>query len=123
MTVKTGHKISILVLVALLVVIAAYLIACFAIPSSARDPYTARATVLLGAITLLLAFVAAFQDFIRGWFLKPELSLEMEMDAPYCTKIPSLLPSISKRGGYEERDVYYFRFRVKNSGNIDAKNG
>jgi|GEM_PF-2097993 len=120
---KVLSKTAILLLAFLAILAISYWLARTYLPIySCPDQATAMATIFLGAATIFLAFVAALQDFIRGWLLKPELSVCIEMDAPDCTKISSLLPSITKDKTSKSKDVYYFRFRVINSGNTDANN-
>jgi hypothetical protein len=81
---------------------------------------TAYATIGLAITTLLLALVAAFQDKIRSWLLRPALNVSFKMSPPDCikTKIAVMSPSF----GDKEADCYYFRLRVSNRGNHPATN-
>ncbi|MBE3139809.1 MAG: hypothetical protein IMZ53_04400, partial [Thermoplasmata archaeon] len=81
---------------------------------------TAYATICLAIVTFLLALVAAFQDRIRGWIMRPRLQVSAKMSPPDChkTKIATGQPGF----GLMEADCYYFRLRVSNQGNYPATN-
>lgn len=66
--------------------------------------------------TLLLAFVAIFQDWIRARVWHPELHVCMDFTPPYCHK--AILRGRQVR---IEADCYYFRLRVSNSGHHRAE--
>lgn len=68
--------------------------------------------------TLLLAVVAALQDKIRTWVMRPKLELIVRNAPPECQKTSWAF----ERGA--QRDVapcYYFRTSVLNSGNTEAR--
>jgi hypothetical protein len=80
---------------------------------------TAYATIGLAIATLLLAIVAAFQDRIRGWIMRPRLQLSVKMSPPECNKT-----KITTEYGYDPDgiDCYYLRIRISNKGNHPATN-
>lgn len=65
----------------------------------------------VAAGTLVLAFVAVFQEWIKSWFFKPTLNLRIRATRPYAEKT-------SFNGN---SDVYYFRVQVTNSGRKAAE--
>jgi hypothetical protein len=78
--------------------------------------------------TLVLAFVAVFQDKIRYWLTRPKLKLEIQSSPPDCMRtafrqnVANYDPNTGQR--YErqiEIPCYYFRLRVTNEGNCEAR--
>ncbi|MBN1762979.1 MAG: hypothetical protein JW878_07905 [Methanomicrobia archaeon] len=65
--------------------------------------------------TLLLAFIAVFQDKIRAYFLSPHLDCKIELNPPDCHRTVM-------QGGNDPFYSYYFLFQIWNTGNITAKN-
>lgn len=61
---------------------------------------------------LLLGVVGIFQDKIRNWFFKPNISVDIKLEPPDCHKTHK-----TDKQGYKLCDCYYFRFKVLNSGN------
>ena len=61
--------------------------------------------------TLVLAFVAVFQEWLRRLVIRPVLQLDAKVARPDCHKTKWNV-------GY---DVYYFRLRVENRGNDAAR--
>jgi hypothetical protein len=61
--------------------------------------------------TLILAFVAVFQQWIQSWFFKPMLGLEVRLARPDAEKTQSNLNTV----------VYYFRLAVTNTGRKAAE--
>jgi hypothetical protein len=60
--------------------------------------------------TIILAFVAVFQEWLRRLVIRPVLKLDARVARPDCHKTKLSV-------GY---DVYYFRLRVENTGNDAA---
>lgn len=80
-------------------------------------------TMVLTFATIALAFVAAFQDVIRGKFKSPKLDVIMEVKAPHCRKTPVQALRKNESSTYiESWSHYYFRFKIKNNGRSSAKN-
>ncbi len=71
---------------------------------------------LIAIGTISLAVIAAFQDKIRGWIMRPKLDIVLDARPPDCHK--TWLKSASQSIQVE---CYYFRLRVKNSGNHRAE--
>ncbi len=69
--------------------------------------------------TLALAFVAAFQDKIRAWLFHPQLTASISVAPPDCHK--TILNLANAGVVYAKIDCYYFRLRIKNSGNQRAE--
>jgi hypothetical protein len=65
--------------------------------------------------TLVLAVIAVFHDFLRGFFWKPNLDCVMEMKHPDChwTRL---------EGTGSSYISFYFIFEVVNNGRVAAKN-
>jgi len=82
------------------------------------DWLIAISTIALAIGTIALALVAAFQDIIRAWVMRPKLDASITMAPPDCHKT-----KMKSRGalGWVEADCYYFRIRVRNSGNRRAE--
>jgi len=87
---------------------------------------------LLVIATFTLAIVAALQDKIRGWFLRPKLMVSITVEPPDChktilrsfkveTKFEPAVGAIRNLERVHEADCYYFKLRVKNSGNQRAE--
>lgn len=75
----------------------------------------------LGTIGLfLVAIVGIFQDKIRTWLKHPNLNLSIAVSSPDCHK--TTIKKISPQGQVvAQADCYYFRMRIKNSGNQRAE--
>ena len=82
--------------------------------------------------TLLLAALALFQDSLRKWLTKPELELHIRPHPPEChptewlsvrtvCKIYPLTNERSDETVQVSLPCYYFRLRVTNSGNCEAR--
>lgn len=56
--------------------------------------------------TVILAFVAVFQEWIKSWFFKPVLDLDVGTERPLAEKTRF----------HPDTDVYYFRLAVRNIG-------
>ena len=65
-------------------------------------------TVALTFATIFLGIVAAYQDIIRSWFIKPILDCELDLLPPHCHL-------------FKKHNIFYFRFKIFNNGNISAK--
>ena len=61
--------------------------------------------------TLVLAFVAVFQQWIQSWFFSPELVLDVHLRRPDAEK--------TMMG--EHTKAYYFRLTVTNTGRTAAE--
>ncbi|HXY79409.1 MAG TPA: hypothetical protein VEI08_02105 [Candidatus Bathyarchaeia archaeon] len=61
--------------------------------------------------TLILAFVAVFQEWIKSWFFKPSLDLDVRVARP----------DAEKTRFDANTDVYYFRLAVSNTGRKAAE--
>jgi len=61
--------------------------------------------------TLVLAFVAVFQEWLRRLVSRPRLQLSAVVSPPDCHKTKLSMGA----------DVYYFRLRVENTGNAAAR--
>ncbi|MGD0266196.1 MAG: hypothetical protein ABSD47_14750 [Candidatus Methylomirabilota bacterium] len=77
------------------------------------------ATWLSAVGTILLAFVAVFQDWLRRLVLRPRLTLEVTNRPPDCHLTTVFFSFLGKFGNVP---CYYFRFLVGNSGNQSATN-
>lgn len=64
-----------------------------------------------------VTIVALFQDILRKKIAEPRLGIEFNLGPPHCQKTP-MTHSVS---GQRVGDAYYFRFRVKNTGNGQAR--
>ncbi|MBI5402966.1 MAG: hypothetical protein HY959_06170 [Ignavibacteriae bacterium] len=65
--------------------------------------------ILLVIGTIYLGLLAAFQDFVRGLFYRPELDCELILEPPHCHLLENNL-------------TYYIRFKILNNGNVSANN-
>jgi hypothetical protein len=72
---------------------------------------------LIAIGTIGVAIIALFQDKIRALLQRPKLDVSVNVAPPDCHKTPVYLAFSDKKAGYLEADSYYFRLRVKNSGN------
>lgn len=68
--------------------------------------------------TFTLAIVAAFQDVIRKWIIRPKLQVNVSCAPPDCHKTTM---TIQTRNGIDRAPCYYFRIRVTNLGNTEAR--
>ena len=73
---------------------------------------------LIAVGTVTLAVVAAFQDKIRSWIMSPKLEVSINTSPPDCHK--TTLRYVA-HNMIQEAPCYYFRLRVKNSGNGRAE--
>ncbi len=80
------------------------------------DAHVAMSQWLVGFGTLALALVAVLQDRIRAWIMHPNLDISFEPRD--CLKTPATATGLC--GKQVSTDSYYFRFRVRNSGNNRA---
>lgn len=71
---------------------------------------------VLAITTIIIAIIALFQDKIHNWFYHPTLKVTMTLSPPDCLIVPS-----KDDKGVTISDVYYFRLRVENTGNIKAE--
>jgi hypothetical protein len=70
--------------------------------------------------TIAVAIAAVFQDKIRSWLTRPKLEASIDVEPPDCHK--TSMVARSPQGQVIDRtDCYYFRIRVKNSGNQRAE--
>jgi len=77
-----------------------------------------HATILLAAVTFLLAVLTVFGDRIRSLVWHPVLTLKAQMSSPEAHKT-----TMTRRGDAQIRtDCYYFLIRVENSGSTRAEN-
>jgi hypothetical protein len=67
--------------------------------------------------TILLAFIAVFQDKIRGYFQRPNLECDIELSPPDCHRT-----IMKMRDSDVSFYVFYYLFKIWNKGNISAKN-
>jgi len=75
---------------------------------------------LIAIGTILLFFVAIFQDKIRSWLTRPKLGVSVDIVPPDCHK--AIMKATDSRGQViGEASCYYFRPRVSNSGNQRAE--
>jgi len=65
--------------------------------------------------TLLLAFIAVFQDKIRAYVQSPKLDCQMELKPPDCHRTVMTGDNLSFF-------AFYYLFKIWNNGNISAKN-
>ena len=75
------------------------------------DWITAIGTVVLAAGTIVLAIIAIFQDKIRAWLMRPNLTIGIELAPPDCHK------TILEKRDYTGKVLdsfwcYYFRLRI-----------
>lgn len=70
---------------------------------------------LVGIGTLLLAFIAVFQDKLRAYLQSPKLDCEMELKPPDCHRTVMTGDNLSFY-------AFYYLFKIWNRGNISAKN-
>ena len=82
------------------------------------DWLTAIGTVTLAFLTLILAVIAIFQDYIRSWLVCPKLDVSIDVKPPDCQKI-RLHPDAENREAFV--DAFYLRLKVKNQGNQQAE--
>lgn len=73
--------------------------------------YTSAAEWSVAIGTVVLAFVAVFQEWLRRLVVRPVLKLDARVSRPDCHKT-------TWNVGYK---VYYFRLRVENTGNDAAR--
>lgn len=67
-----------------------------------------------------ITIVALFQDEMKKRLFAPRIELEFKLSGPYC--LETKIRARDWRGAVlDERPAYYFRFRVKNIGQIQAK--
>jgi hypothetical protein len=50
--------------------------------------FTAIGTIVLAGGTVILAFVAIFQDTVRGWIYRPKLEVSIQPQPPNCFAVP-----------------------------------
>jgi len=75
---------------------------------------------LIAIGTISLAVIAAFQDKIRGWIMRPKLDIVLDARPPDCHK--TWMKSYNPDGTINRQvECYYLRLRVKNSGNHRAE--
>lgn len=80
------------------------------------DWIVAAGTVVMAAV----AVIAIFQDKIRAWLMRPKLTVSIDVAPPDCHK--TILASFDRQGQViDKADCYYFRLRVRNSGNQRAE--
>ncbi len=72
--------------------------------------------------TILLAFVAIFQDKIRSMIWRPKLDCIIELKPPDCHRTKSTLKRMTDTQQLASFYSYYYRFAIWNNGNISAKN-
>jgi hypothetical protein len=78
-----------------------------------NNPWAVLIPLLAVVVALILGIIGIFQDWIRSWFRKPDLEVSLKLEPPDCHKIAMRDP----KTGQHICDTYYFRFRVKNTGN------
>ena len=61
--------------------------------------------------TLILAFVAVFREWVKSWFFKPDLDLDVRAARPFAEKT-WFDPNTA---------VYYFRLAITNTGRVAAR--
>jgi hypothetical protein len=73
---------------------------------------------------LILGSIAIFKVKIDNYFVKPELTSEVDLEPPCCHRTTAVSggPSINNCFTNITFKQYYFRLRVINKGNISAKN-
>ena len=71
------------------------------------DWLIAISTIALAIGTIALALVAAFQDIIRAWVMRPKLDASITMAPPDChkTKMKSIGDRYPKKGSPRETKV------------------
>lgn len=84
------------------------------------DWILAVATLVMAGGTLLLGFVAIFQDWIRDKIKHPTLNVHIDVSPPDCHKT-RLVRRDAEGKPLATADAYYFRLRVTNSGNHKAE--
>ena len=67
--------------------------------------------------TIILAFVAVFQQSIRNFIYKPILSVSIKTEPPDCVAVP-----YTKQDGSFIANTVYLRIWVENTGKATAKN-
>lgn len=89
-------------------------------------------TWVTAVATLLLAAIAIFQDYFRGLLTKPKLELHIRPTPPECHSTQWLYSIKRRTVDVRSRQLsesietvalpcYYFRLRVTNNGNCEAK--
>lgn len=68
-------------------------------------------------IALVLGIAGVFRENIHRVFFGPDLELEIYLESPDCHKVELKDPQ-----GERIDDTYYFRFKIENSGNREARN-
>ncbi len=79
--------------------------------SKSPEWWVAFGTIVLAAMTFLLAIVTVFQDSLRAIYFRPRLRLKVESKRPAAEKTQWNIGA----------DVYYFRVEVTNEGNVEAR--
>ena len=67
-----------------------------------------------------ITIVALFQEEMRKRLFTPKIELEFKLSGPYCLKTKVWVKT-SPNSDVHEMPAYYFRFRVKNTGQMQAK--
>lgn len=68
-------------------------------------------------VALVLGIAGIFRENIHRVFFGPDLKLEICLEPPDCHKVELKGPQ-----GERIDDTYYFRFKIENSGNREARN-
>ena len=68
-------------------------------------------------IALFLGIAGIFRENIHRVFFGPSLKLKISLEPPDCHKV-----ELKNSQGERVDDTYYFRFKVENSGNREARN-
>lgn len=70
-------------------------------------------SVLAGIGTIGVALMIAYIEILKPWMQKPEIEIEFENKLPFCRDL--LITD-------EEKNEYFIRLRIKNTGGSAAKN-
>jgi hypothetical protein len=81
--------------------------------------WAAFGTILAAVFTCVLAAVTVFQEDIKAWRFRPKLRLDVKSERPCAEN--NVLPDEDVIAGDDDIDVYYFRLKVVNEGNVEAR--
>jgi hypothetical protein len=90
-------------------------------PATTNTPLTVGDWAAIGTAigTFLLAIVAAFQDKIRAWLMRPDLQMSVRVAAPECQKTHAHFHGPA--GIPDQAPCYYFRVMIENIGRTEAR--
>src|SRR5215831_5981650 len=87
-------------------------------PQSVKVTISDWATIATAVATLLLAIVAALQDKIRAWIMRPNLEMSVRVAPPECHKTSWQFQTAT---GSDAAPCYYFHTTIENIGQTEAR--